>query len=345
MDLNCFVKKSAFVCLLFMQYTCFAQGLHFPDDNQIDIGTDRIDFCKPGVTNKSPGKGILIEHTSIGGFNIRLKSSDGTKQNTNNVNYASRMKAKLKIPLVNAPGLKMMLGHEYIGETFQFNTIQPEEISLLNTINGQTLKNNKFSLYITKSFNQKYYGGLRARVSSRGNYEQVVSLEATYTTFSATGFFGIKERPDFEWGFGLTYSDNFARKQIWPFFLYNRTFNDRWGIEAILPASIMARYNFSNQNMFLFGVELENAAYHITPSDVDQTSYYFRHTEVAAKASYDRHLFSWIWVLAEAGAHIPVRNRFEDSRAPLTDRTRYDAGVRPFVRLGIFVSPPKSLVK
>jgi hypothetical protein len=67
-------------------------------------------------------------------------------------------------------------------------------------------------------------------------------------------------------------------------------------------------------------------------------------TEIAAKASYGPHLFSWVWILAEAGAHIPVRNRFEDTSAPHRSY-RYNAGVRPFVRIGLFASPPKSLIK
>ena len=251
-----------------------AQGLHFPDDNQLDFGSDRINFCKPGVINKSPGKGILFERTLLGGYDITPRENSNDGQADSRVSYIDKTKIKLKAPLINAPGLKMMLGYEYNSETFHFNEINGPSDELLQAINQTPLRNNKLSFYVTKSFNEKYYGGLRLRVSSRGNYEKAISFQDQFTTFSATGLFGIKVREDLEWGIGLTYSDNFARKQIWPFAVYNQTFNNKWGIEAVLPASIMMRHNLKEQSILLFGVALENGAYAINAPLRPETPYY-----------------------------------------------------------------------
>jgi len=339
---------------LLLTFICFcqmakSQGIHLPDDNQLDFGKDRMDFCKPGVVNKSPGKGVLIEYTGVGGFGLEPKSGLSDGNGGSEVQYVEKFTGKFKIPLVNAPGLKMMLGYEYNSETFHFDRIGFSNSELFRSLDGNTLRNNKFSFYLTKSFDEKYYGGLRMRISSRGDYDKWVSLEERFTTFSATGLLGIKQRPGLEWGVGLTYSDNFARKQVWPFAIYNQTFNDKWGIETILPASILMRYNFNDKTLMMFGAEVENGTYAIDVINQDRPGgtdlFYFRHTEVGLKGVFYKNIFPWVWVEAEAGALIPIRNRFEDSIDPQELRFRNSAGISPMLRVGIFLYPPKSMVK
>jgi hypothetical protein len=345
MSSHCIKRVSFILGAVLYTLVLTAQGLHFPDDNQLDFGSDRINFCKPGVINKTPGKGILLERTFLGGYDINPRENSNDGQAESSVSYIDKTKIKVKAPLVNAPGLKMLFGYEYNAETFHFNEISGPSAELFHAINHTPLRSNRLSIYVTKSFNEKYYGGLRMRMSSRGNYEKAISFEDQFRTFSATGLFGIKVREDLEWGIGLTYSDNFARKQIWPFAIYNQTFNDQWGIEAVLPASIMMRYNVRPQSILLFGVALENSAYAINAPMRPETPYYFRHTEIGTKAVFTQHLFSWVWMSAEAGALIPMRNRFEDARDPINVREYNRAGIHPFCRFGIFLSPPKHLSK
>jgi hypothetical protein len=326
-----------------------AQGIDFPDDNQLDIADDRTDFCKPGVVNKSPGRGVLIEYTGVGGFGLRPRVGSSEGNEVSEVDYMEKFKGKFKIPLVNAPGLKMMLGYEYISETYHFDEIGDLNSSLFRALDDNTLKNNKFSFYLTKSINEKYYAGLRMRVSSRGDYEGWVSMDGRYTTFSATGLLGVKKSEDLEWGVGLTYSDNFVRKLVLPFAVYNQTFNDKWGIETVLPASILMRYNFDQKTLLLFGAELENGTYALDVVEDNRLGntlpFYFRHTEIAMKGVFYKNILPWVWVEAEAGALIPVRSRFEDASDPLNLRFRNRTGVSPMLRVGIFLSPPKSMIK
>lgn len=325
------------------------QNIHFLDDNQLDFGEDRIDFCKPGVLNKSPGKGVLVEYTGVGGFGLEPESNFSDGNGSSEVQYLEKFKGKFKIPLINAPGLKMMLGYEYNSETFHFSRIGFTNSELFRSLDGNTLRKNKFSLYLTKSFDKKFYGGLRMRLSSRGDYDKWVSFEDKYTTLSATGLLGIKERPGLEWGVGLTYSDNFARKQVWPFAVYNQTFNDKWGIETVLPASILMRYNFNDKTLMMFGAEVENGTYAIDVINQDRPGlselFYFRHTEIGVKSTFYKNIFPWVWVEAEAGALIPIRNRFEDATDPQELRFRNRTGISPMLRVGLFLSPPKSMVK
>lgn len=327
-----------------------AQGFQLPDDNQTDLGIDgpATVYCKPGVCYKSPGKGVLGEYTAVGGFNIAPDVASEGADGESRVRYAEKFVGKFKVPLVNKPGFKMLAGYEYNSETYYFGRIGGPRAELMEALDGNTLRQNKLSLYLTKPINNKFYVAMRARLSSRGDYEQGIYFSDRYNTYSATAALGIKRNENVEWGVGLSYSDNFIRQQVWPFAFYNHTFNDQWGLETVLPASIMVRHNFQPQSMLLFGVELENGAYAIDvfdPMEQANVPYYFRHTEIGAKAVFEHNLFSWFWLGAEAGLLIPIRNRFELASDPFDTRIQNQVGVQPMLRVGLFLSPPKSFVK
>ena len=324
-----------------------AQKIHSPDKDQVELAKEKVTFCQPGVTNQSRGRGVLIEYGVVGGHNIlpENSSSDGMN-NSSRVSHIDQITAKIKIPIINAPSLKVLAGYEYSAETYHFGEIGTDQSSLYQSLDGNPLRNNKYSLYITKAFREKFYGGLRLRTSYRGDYDQGMSFESRYATYSVLAVMGIKPRPGLEWGIGLTYSDNFFNRQILPFAVYNRTFNEKWGIETVLPVSVMARYNFRKDRLILFGAEYQSDSYAIdalTGKSAQATPYFFRHSEIAVKASYDHHLYSWFWFNVEGGYQAPFRNQFVASQGGQT----IDNSVKgqPFFKVGLFITPPKDCIK
>ena len=318
----------------------FAQQIHTPGDEGAELAKERL-FCQPGVTNSSKGRGLLLQYGGVGSYSLTPAGSLSDGFNTSTVSLTERVTAKIKIPVWNAPSLKVLLGYEYGAETLRFSQIGAFHGEVFKSLDGNPLRTNKYSLYITKSFDEKYYAGLRLRSSFRGDYAQGMTLDTRYATYSGLAILGVKPRPDLEWGIGLTYSDNFFTKQILPFALYNQTFNDKWGIESVLPVQIMGRYNFTPLSMVLFGMEYQSQSYAI---DVEGKyaetihPYYFKHSEVALKASFDQYLGSWIWLNLEAGFQLPVQTRFDDS-IDAANSFQSRAGAQPFFNLGLFLSP------
>lgn len=324
-----------------------AQHHHLPDEDQLELAKEKGAFCKPGVTNQSQGRGVLIQYGNAGGHRLlpESASTDGVSSRSR-VSHVDQVTAKIKIPIVNAPSLKVLAGYEYSAETYHFSEIGATHPELFQSLDDNPLRNNKYSLYITKSFSGKYYGGLRLRTSYRGDYDQGMSFDGRYATYSALAVFGVKPRPDLEWGVGLTYSDNFFNRQVLPFAVYNRTFNDKWGIETVLPVSIMGRYNFRKGRLILFGAEYQSDSYAVdvlTGKSDQAAPYFFRHAEIAVKASYDHHLGSWFWLNLEGGYQVPVRNEFINAQSG--HATINSAQGQPFFRVGFFVTPPKDCIK
>ena len=346
MKISCFIKCFGLILSSLLSYQMKAQKLHLPDEDEAELLKEKISFCKPGVVNQSRGRGILLQYGGVSGFDVTPEGGLSDAQNTSSVSHVDQVKAKIKIPLANTPTFKMLAGYEYNAETFHFNKIGELNRDVFQSLDGNPLRNNKFSLYLTKAFDNKYYAGLRVRSSYRGDYDKGLSFDSRYATYSALAVFGVKPRPDLEWGIGLTYSDNFFRTQVLPFAIYNRTFNDKWGLEMVIPVQLMGRYNFREDRILLFGAEYQSDSYALDVLDSQSGNtlpYYFRHSEVAIKASYDHHVASWIWMTAEGGLQLPVRNRFDavDMGASFNNQ----AGAQPFFKIGIFATPPRNCIK
>lgn len=341
------LSKSLLILFALLWQDAGAQSLSFTEKEDIDLTKECGAFCRPGVTNKSRGRGLLIERTMIGDQNLAPRPGGIEGANASEVDYVEQFRAKIKIPLVNAPSLKVLAGYEYQQEAVHFDRIGYFNQELLQSLNGKPLRTNKYSVYITKSFNERVYGGLRLRTSYRGDYAQMMNFDPRYATYSGLAAVGFKERDDLEWGLGLMFGRNFFNTTILPFGIFNQTFSDKWGIESVLPVSVMMRYNFTNTNMLLFGVEYQSQSYALDllqPETQGLTPYHFRHAEVALKATYDKKLYSWVWFTAEGGYLFPRRARF-DNTIDEAYNFRARTSPQPYFRVGIFLCPPRDMIK
>ncbi|MEQ8704874.1 MAG: hypothetical protein RIC19_13185 [Phaeodactylibacter sp.] len=346
------IKSRSLQGLLVVLFACLwqgatAQSLSFTEKDDVDLTQECATFCRPGVTNKSRGRGLLLERTMVGDQNLAPRPGGIEGANASEVDYIEQFRAKIKIPLINAPSLKVLAGYEYQQEAVQFERIGYFNQELFQSLNGKALRTNKYSLYINKSFNERVYGGLRLRTSYRGDYQQMMSFDPRYATFSGLAAVGFKERDDLEWGLGLMFGRNFFNTTLLPFGVFNQTFSDKWGIETVLPVQVMMRYNFTPTNMLLFGVEYQSSSYALDllqPGTQGMTPYYFRHAEIALKAVYDKKIYSWIWLTAETGYLIPRRARF-DNTIDAAYNFRARTSPQPFFRVGLFLSPPRDMIK
>ncbi|MFC7666266.1 DUF6268 family outer membrane beta-barrel protein [Hymenobacter humi] len=73
--------------------------------------------------------------------------------------------------------------------------------------------------------------------------------------------YGWKRSPNFSWGVGFQYGYTFGRLSLYPAVIYNRTFNSRWGVEALFPARVTARYNISQSSILYAGYTVDGYNY------------------------------------------------------------------------------------
>lgn len=319
-----------------------AQRLHFPGEDDTEIAKEGTSLCKPGVANRSKSKGLEVAYGIIGAHQLQGLNAESGARPLAQVDQIAQFRAKVKIPIIHKPGLTLLLGYAYGSETYQL-TAQASNIAyLFNGLNGKTLKSQKADIILSKSFNEKFYGVFRFRASFNGDYNGFVDLDSRYAAYSGAAIFMAKPHDKLEWGAGLSYSNNFFNNRVLPFLVYNQTFNDKWGIETVLPVKITARYNINHNNLFLFGTEYNSKNYSIdVTNDSALNEFQIRHSEIKTGVSLQKKLFCWIWLQASTGLSIPIRNEFRNTIIP-EDSFRAQAGTAPYFKIGLFLSPDMS---
>ena len=303
-------------------------------------------FCSPGVLNKSRGKGLEIAY-NINSGGILGRPDEEAPGFPNQVESFQSTIFKIKLPLVNKPGFKMMVGYDYIPESYNFSSINPSFRMLLGGLLDNELVSNGFGLYMIKPLNEKNYAALRFKYRLNGDYEGWINFDNRYAAYQASFIYGFKKSDDFEWGFGANFSHNFRRTIALPFVFYNRNFNKNWGVEALFPAKVYGRYNVDSENIFLFGYEFNSRNYSMdVHSNLSENPlvYHYAQNDLKFGISFERQMVPWVWLNMKAGYQFNFNTRFE---ATSPDAISYELATPSalYFRLGLFLSPPDKLCK
>lgn len=332
-------KGLALVCCIAVMSSLSAQV----SLNQLNLDQSTY-LCQPGVINKSPGKGVSLTYVLNPNYSLRSIATDARSNVKNN----ERWEASLKVPLVVQSHFKAMLGFKYSLERFHLSSVDEVSFPLLNRLNESELKTAEAAAYFVIPVNQKYYTSFRLSASYNGDYENFVSLDNRFALYRAAGVFGVKENDYLEYGGGLMYSSRYGESSIVPFGFYNRTFNDKWGLELTIPVSLKARYNFSEGFMVLFGTEFSSQRYALAVKE--PVSNPFFHQEEKAPYQYSRSTFNltstfnyqltgWTWLQFKAGYAFGMRSR----AIHLASDTEYNlkASNNFLGVMSIFLTPPR----
>lgn len=337
-----------FIFFIFVSLVLYSQTrpTFFPDQIESPNTLEVSNFCKPGVKNKSRSRGLEISYNYLGGSTFREETNTPFPNEEANTEALTSTLVKVKIPVFNRPGFKLLLGYNRERENYKFESLGDQHQIFYETLDQYIFKSNTYSLILSKSLNEKHYIGFNARLLYNGNYTGWSSLSNIYQHFSLIGVYGIKLNEDFEWGVGLSYSENLEqRRRLVPFLIYNKNFSDRWGVEAILPISIQLRRNINQSNLLLLGINYANQSYGMDNIRNNENDFYvINHAEVRSSVSWERRLVPWIWLNIEAG----YQYNFDTEMLNLSNQDAdiiYDPTNAPFLRIGVFVSPPRSFMK
>ncbi|MEM9919954.1 MAG: DUF6268 family outer membrane beta-barrel protein [Bacteroidota bacterium] len=302
-------------------------------------------FCKPGVINKSPSKGLYLSYFARPRFNFT--SNSGENRSTSRAGINDRINIKLKAPIINKENFKFLIGAAHMREEYEFQRIDGSPSNIFSSINSQTLKTSRLSAYFLKSINNRLYATLKLEASYNGDYDNLIDFGNRYAIYRGAFLMGYKPRPDTEWGFGGMFSKGFRRTRVYPFVMYNKTFNENWGLETILPVKIMMRYNISPSNLVLFGTQFNSRSYSIDVfgadgGDPSSDIYHMRSSEIQFNVEFQQRISKWVWLEAKAGYAKNFTSRF-DRISPVRQENfiTADPSSGPFFQFGIFVSPPR----
>ncbi|SNR54221.1 DUF6268 family outer membrane beta-barrel protein [Hymenobacter mucosus] len=311
------------------------------------------EFATPSVIGMGPSKGLIFHYERMPRFNI---SSDGKAVGLNDYKSQAEKNARLVvkgyIPFWNRPHLKMLLGINYEREEFKFKQY-PTGYELYDNIEDKGLKTLGAQLAIIRPVNAVNWYIFRLKGELSGDYTSSELSVRDYLRVSSEFLYGWKRSPTFSWGVGVQLGYTFGRQSIYPAVLYNRTFNDRWGVEAIFPARVTMRYNASPKSLFFAGYSVDGLNYIIKlrqplrrEKGIDLRTLELRETEVKFRGRWEREIYDFLWFGVEGGYRynyaFDAFDRTNDNRVKIIDSKMAGA---PYASLEVFIVPPRKFLK
>ncbi len=328
------------ILLLFCAFPAFGQII--TDIPVVDIDVDAVEvksYCQPGVKNKSRSKGLVINYGSRGSGQLVNSKQDASDLN-NEYSKWDNLEIKLKAPLLLKDNFKILVGYKYYQEGFNFTEIGTAHFPVISNLNDSKLKSSSFSLILNKSLDERRYLAFQLRYNVSGNFGGIAKFNDRYAAYRGLAIYGVKPSDDLEWGIALTVSKNFRRFNVIPFFLFNKNFSPKWGLEALLPGFVYLRNNISPSSIMLGGIEFGNKNFRLDiPQDGGEDfDYAYNQSHLKAVLKYEQRIVPWVWVGANVGYQYNLNTRFEGKNNNTTDfflRARN----APFFNLSLFISP------
>ena len=317
--------------------------------------TDKQQFANPSVLGMGPSKGIIIRYERMPTFRVSAAGEvPGVGNYETEATKNARLTIKGYIPAWNRPHLKIIVGLNYDREEFQFRTV-PNNYELFDNIENKGLKSTGAQVAIIRPVDAVHWYLARVKGELAGDFNSQSDLRTTnYLRYSAEAFYGWKRSPRFSWGLGFQYGYTFGRLSFYPAIIYNRTFNDRWGLEALFPARVTGRYNASERSIFYAGYSVDGFNYIVAlrqelplgPGKQPLRSLELRETEVKFRLRWERELLSFLWLGAEGGYRYNYAfDAFDRINADRDRIIRTKLGGAPYVSLELFAVPPRKLLE
>lgn len=349
------------VPFLFLLYFASIRLVAQMDTNRVTVPVEGVKLCDPKLIGMARSKAFSISYGRIFDHSITSVSRDGSiGGDTAIVDRHNRFEVKGKFPIWNSPRLKIIGGIEYSFEEFNFKTDQEaSEYGFYSNIQSKHLQSLGLNFNFLVPLTEVTYTGFRATGDLNGDYTSEELPTSSFVKYSFSAVYGWKRCPTKSTGIGVFVNYTLGRRSIYPVFIYNNTFNKRWGIEAIFPAFVKARFNFSRKSILYFGYEVDGASYNLTIKDPPLANYaslQLRRSTVLGLLTYEQEIYDFLWIGISAGIRQPLSFNVTTQGDRPTDFNlkkfkfvssdpliRNNLGLAPFVQFTLFIVPPRKL--
>jgi hypothetical protein len=294
-------------CLLLLSFSVNAQEdtTEVFDYSQFGDAEGAKRYCTQKVLNQTPQKIVSLGFEYQGKFSmpdVPLGMNLPAMQSFN-VRNVSALRAQLNIPVISTNKIIWQMGLNYWGS--KFNIEESNNNSFTRTLNDNYMTTAGINTTIFKPLNEKNFLILQASADVNGVFEKLSDVSGKALTFSWTAIYGWKTSEKNMIGTGLARTYRAGQLIHVPVLFWNKTFNDKWGMELLLPARGYVRYNFSTSNMLQFGFELEGNQFWMNPSSGSMSStsapIYIQRGELKPRIMWDKKITGFIWLNAQVG--------------------------------------------
>ena len=276
-------------------------------------------YCTQKVSYLSPTKLISLGYEMQLPFHLSSVGTHGLPQVIStaetHVNTLRGLRLGINAPVISRSNFILNLGLTYWNTSI--GLANPERSANLFS-NISSLNSTGLNATIFKPFNNKNFLIVQASADINGNYQSVGAINSKGITYSGTVIYGWKKNDNLMWGLGATRTYRAGQLLHIPVIYYNRTFNQKWGIEAIFPARLHVRRNFSPSSYLMAGYEIEGNAYYL--GNKSGADLYLRRGELKPRIVFEKQISGFVWFSAQAGLRYNWRFNAFNSQNPTTDQ-------------------------
>ncbi len=307
----------------------------------IDVSnfTDAVEtknYCTQKVIGQTPTKLISVGWEQQLGFKNTISNAGGTTFAEDKINGMGGLRTSINILAISNNKMLLSIGTNYWASKVNASNAPLEPT--MRQIYNNTQHIEQVNALLFKPLNAKNFivaqvNADNAFIGTNNNYK----LTKPSITLYGSIIYGWKTSDYLMWGIGVSRTYRLGRVIHVPALLYNKTFNERWGIEALLPARAALRYNFSTNSMLLAGFELEGQQF-----DIEASSNFLQRGEIKPRITWEQKLKGFIWLSAQAGYRLNGRNVVVDR---YTGKGEHEVitntwGPAPYFNISLnFVSP------
>jgi pimeloyl-ACP methyl ester carboxylesterase len=194
-----------------------------------------------------------------------------------------------------------------------------------NALQKNALLSTGINSTIFRPLNDRNFLIFQGSIDVNGIFPSLSNINSKAVTLSATGIYGWKKSESDMIGVGIARTYRAGRLIYVPVLLWNKTFNDRWGMELLLPAKGFVRYNFSTSSMLQLGFELEGNQFYSNLPQSKNGAVYIQRGEFKPRIMWDKKLTGFLWLNVQAGLRYNYRFDVMDKYDGKDDTERFFA--------------------
>jgi hypothetical protein len=301
------------------------------DPSQYEDGASVRKFCTQKVINQTPTKlyGIGYEH------NFGFKSSS-IMDPSHNISGMGGLRINTSLLAISKNNFILSLGLNSWSSKIR-SSYTPIDTNMLQVYRNR-MDAESFNVLAFKPLNEKNFIIVQANIDmstidNKGDW----AFTKSGLTFYGSAMYGWKKGDYRMLAIGVSRTYRMGRPLIVPILLYNKTFNEHWGLECLFPARAHLRYNFSTNSMLLAGYELEGQQF-----DLVNSNKFLQRGEIKPRLVFEKKLKGYFWLSAQAGYRINGRFNLVDKYdgQEKDEVLKNNWGNSPFINIGInLVSP------
>lgn len=317
---------------------------------------DLKELANPGVIGMNRSKGLIVRYEFVPRFGVYATAQQGGIPDSEKTAVRRNNKYEIKayVPVVNNPHFKLVVGGGYFVEEYNFKRPEEEDYPLYKNLQDKDLRSISGQVLMLKPLNEDNFLITRFKGELNGDYGKSNISLSKYLKSSLEAIYGWKKSPSFAWGVGVQLGYNFGRQTIYPDILYNRTFNERWGVEAIFPANVTLRRNFSEKSYLYMGYKVDGASYNInidsppfnSPPLSEIETIELRKSEIRGRIRWEREIYDFLWFGLETGyRNILQFAAYDGENVKANALIKNHMKDAVFLNVEIFLVPPRRFLK